>query len=57
MKDPKRIPKIMKLVEKIWKKYPNLRLTQLIGNCFEAGDNYHTDDDTLLEKLKETYDV
>ena len=30
MRDPNRIPEILKELEKIWSKYPDLRLGQLI---------------------------
>ena len=55
MKDPKRIEKIMELIIKIWEENPNLRLTQLIGNCFSAGDLYYIDDEMLEKALKEKY--
>jgi len=32
MRDPKRIKQILDLIEKIWKKNPDLRLNQLIYN-------------------------
>ena len=57
MRDPKRITKILKLIEKIWIYQPDLRLCQLLGNCFEEGDNYYKEDDELYKKLKEIYDV
>lgn len=39
MRDPKRINRILKLVGKLWKKYPDLRLGQLLGGlCFEPGE-------------------
>jgi len=56
MKDPKRISRVLKLIKQIWEKYPNLRLTQLLGNCFKPGDNYYIEDEELLVKLKEIYD-
>ena len=40
---------------KIWMEYPQLRLCQLIGNCFDAGDLYYKCDEDLLSRLKETY--
>ncbi len=55
MRNPERIDRILKLVEKVWKKYPDLRLCQLIGNCFGPGDNYQREDDTLEKQLKITY--
>lgn len=54
-RDPARIKPLLKLIEKIWIENPDLRLCQLIGNCFPAGDNYHREDSVLLEKLKEKY--
>lgn len=56
MRDIARIKRIINLVKKIWKKNPDLRLLQLLGNCFEAGDNYYKEDDELEKKLKETYE-
>jgi len=55
MRDPKRIKKILELINKIWKKNPDLRLCQLIGNCFPAGDLYFVNDEVLQKKLKRTY--
>ena len=55
MRNPKRIDKIVKLIKKIWKKNPDLRLTQLISNCFDINDLYYIEDDILENKLKEYY--
>lgn len=52
-----KIKRIIRLIERIWKKYPNLRLCQLIGNCFESGDNYHIEDDELEERLRKFYKI
>lgn len=53
MRDPKRIPKIIELVEKIWIKYPDLRLTQLIMNALAMNkDPYFVEDDILYKALK-----
>ena len=56
MRDPKRIDYIIELIKQIWKKNPDLRLCQLIGNCFEPGDNYNVEDDILISMLKTRYD-
>ena len=56
MRDPSRIPVILKEIERIWLEDPDLRLCQLIGNCYESGDLYYKEDDDLLKRLKETYD-
>lgn len=57
MRDPKRIDKILRLVKKIWKKSPYLRLCQLLGNCFEEHDLYYIEDDFLVGSLKKRYRV
>jgi uncharacterized protein YihD (DUF1040 family) len=57
MRNPKRINRISKLIGKIWRKNPDLRLMQLLGNCFTAEDNYYKEDDELEKKLRETYEI
>ena len=57
MRDPSRIPIILKEIERIWLEDPDLRLCQLIGNCYESGDLYYKEDDDLLKRLKEVYDT
>lgn len=64
-RNPKRILKILKLIEKIWLKDPDLRLCQLIENCFkfpfsEVGHNhclYNKEDEELERRLKEVYGI
>jgi len=34
-----------------WKKNPELRLMQLLGNGFPAGDNYYVDDKQVMDYL------
>jgi hypothetical protein len=55
MRDPKRIPKVLKEIEKIWKKHPDLRLGQLIGNHIEGLLVYYVEDENLIQILKEGY--
>ena len=55
MKDPKRIKRILKLIEKIWEKCPDLRLCQLIKNAISETDVYYVEDDRLEELLKRVY--
>jgi len=62
MRDPNRIPEILKELEKIWSKYPDLRLGQLIINLSyvkrrNSGLNrenviYYEEDENFLEFLK-----
>ena len=55
MRDPKRIKPMLKLIEKIWIKNPDLRLMQLLGNVLGSGDHYYKEDDQLETNLKELY--
>ena len=57
MRDIKRIPKTLKLIEKIWTKYPDLRLVQLVLNCVDEGATYYTEDKELVKILKDIYEV
>ena len=57
MRDPKRIGEMVDVIRDIWDEYPDLRLCQLIGNCFPRGDSYYREDDELLEALKAIYKV
>lgn len=52
MRDPKRIPHIIKLVEALWTANPDLRLMQLLLN---ATNNYYLEDNELEELLVEYY--
>lgn len=60
MRDPDRIDKILKLISEIWHKNPDLRLCQLIGNCFSdcvprPVDLYYIEDDELQDELESHY--
>lgn len=56
MRNPERIPKIMKELEEFWKQNPDWRLGQLVSNLsYELiGDNdpFFIEDEKLLELLK-----
>ncbi len=57
MRDPERIDKVLKLIEKIWKRYPDWRLCQLIINSLRINyDPYYIEDDTLYDALKRIND-
>ena len=51
MRDPKRIKYIISLIERIWKKNPDLRLCQLIGNAYHEDEGVFYLEDNELEKL------
>lgn len=51
MRNKKRIKQILKLIEKIWLENPDLRLCQLITNCFSDDGLYYIEDNILLDAL------
>ena len=57
MRSPKRIPKILKELELIWKLYPNLRLGQLIFNLEYVDNIYNMEDEQLIKILRKYYNV
>lgn len=56
MKNSDRIPTILKKIEKIWLNNSDLRLCQLIQNCFGKEDIYYIEDKELIKILKANYD-
>lgn len=56
MRDPNRIPEILKELEILWKRYPDWRLGQLIVNLnreLTLGDDpFYLEDDELLKMIK-----
>ena len=55
MRDIKRIKRILKLIEKIWLKHPDLRLGQLLENMniTTYDDLYYIEDAILEQKIKD----
>ena len=53
MRDPNRIPKIIFKLGEIWQRNSDLRLGQLICNCFQ--DPYFIEDQELINKLDLLY--
>ena len=57
MRDPKRIPEILKELEEFWKQVPDWRLGQVISNfSYEMtgnNDPFYIEDKDLLELLKQ----
>ena len=55
-RSPERIPFMLNKVKELWKKNPDLRFGQLIGNCVrDELKLYYMEDDVLLEKLEAMY--
>lgn len=62
LRDPKRIPNIIMRLLKIWQKYPDMRLGQLIENVFPNTEMtrvtaYFLEDDDFIKVLEEFYKV
>ena len=57
MRNPDRIPEILKELEEFWKQNPDLRLGQIISNLsYESmrnNDPFYMEDKDLLELLKQ----
>lgn len=53
MRDIKRIPEILAKLQKIWEKYPDMRLAQLLGNIFDHLPYYMEDEEFI--KVIESY--
>ena len=45
------IHNLIYMLDLAMKKYPDLRLMQLLGNGFPAGDNYYVDDKRVMDYL------
>lgn len=66
MRDPKRIPKILKRLQKLWELNPDMRLGQLIENVFPnrpgmdekySRPMYYFEDEKLIGILEKFYKV
>lgn len=60
MRDPERIKRILKLLEKGWEKVPDWRFCQLIENFKRycgVSDLFYMEDDELEKKLIDFFDL
>lgn len=60
MRDPARIPRLLALVERIWRRYPDLRLGQIIVNALPdrfENDPFFIEDSDLEAALIARYEV
>lgn len=55
MRDINRIDKILAELAEIWKKYPDLRLGQLLSNVLQDPALYYVEDNKLIDYLHEYY--
>jgi len=57
MRNPNRIPTILKRIESVWKANPDLRLGQLIGNVIDPRYLYEVSDEILIDLIEHLYKV
>lgn len=57
MRNPDRINRVLNTISKVWEKYPDLRLGQLIINVIPEDKIYNVEDDILESKIKERYNI
>lgn len=56
MRDPKRIDTILNRIKRIWNKYPDLRLGQLIVNVISDDSIlYMLEDEEMVRSLEDFY--
>jgi uncharacterized protein YihD (DUF1040 family) len=55
MRDPNRIDKILSGIKKVWEKYPDLRLGQLLCNVMRDPALYYVEDEDLVSYLEQYY--
>jgi len=55
MRNPNRISVVLSRLQAVWKKYPDLRLGQLITNVFRSDSLYYLEDDRLIDIIEEFY--
>lgn len=56
MRDINRIDLILDRLKTLWKKYPDLRLGQLILNVLQDPVLYYVEDEELIEALEKAYE-
>jgi uncharacterized protein YihD (DUF1040 family) len=55
-RNPDRIDKILSVIRTVWHQNPDLRLGQLLLNCFDPNqDIYNVEDDVIIDRLIDVY--
>ena len=55
MRDPNRIDRLLAKLAEVWKKYPQLRLGQLILNVIRDPALYYVEDQKLIDAIIDYY--
>ena len=56
-RDPKRIPKFLAVLEKVWMKNPDLRFGQLLSHVAKDPVLYYLEEDELLQRIEAMYEI
>ena len=56
MREYKRIPELMMLVNELWTLHQDLRFIQLVDWITEGEDWFYKEDEEIIERLKELLD-
>jgi hypothetical protein len=56
-RDPERIPRILEKLGKLWLRYPDMRLGQLLNNAkgTDGADLFYLEDDVLEKRIDEGF--
>jgi len=57
MRNPERIYPLMTKLYAIWRKNPDMRLMQVLGNTYNSSLEYFIEDEELNEMLDATYPI
>jgi uncharacterized protein YihD (DUF1040 family) len=52
MRNPKRIPGVLKVLQEAWEQNPDIRLGQLVCIAAKKEDPFNIEDDKMLDRLK-----
>ena len=52
-RDPQRIDPLIDALRRLWKRYPDMRLGQLLVCAAETSDPFNMEDDVMLQKINE----
>lgn len=54
MRDPNRIPAVLKELERVWQLYPDMRLGQLVSNIADWAEEsvWDIEEDTLIAEIQ-----
>jgi hypothetical protein len=52
-RDPERIDPLIDALRRLWKRYPDLRLGQLVICATDPSDLFNIEDELMLQKLNE----